>query len=178
MERILGQIYAHSEYLPISAVLEKFNEISDAINQTVKRLDTEIRNEHERNELLQREAKQLADELAVQQKEVDALRKQNAKRDQANHMLIAIGDEQIAKRKAEYGQLLDIAPDEHAMPNSARAMVVTTGHEDRTLTRTPSGKLLVKRDGAMPQVKGIEDFVADWRGWLQDKIIQLRTVQQ
>jgi hypothetical protein len=79
MERFLGQIYAHSEFLPIGAVIEKFNEISDSIDKEIKGLDIEIRNEHERNELLQREAKQLADEMDVQQNAVDLLRKQNAK---------------------------------------------------------------------------------------------------
>jgi hypothetical protein len=176
MEKLLGQIYAHRQYLPLETVVEQFGVASDRIDQEITGIKVQIRSEHERNDLLQREAKQLADDLAVQQKEVDQLRKQNQRRKTSNVLLRDIANQEIAQRNQEYQKLLEITSDEGSVPTSARAMIVTTGKENRKIRRTPSGKLFVRKDAAMPQVKPIEEFIAAQRSWLQEKIIRLRTV--
>jgi hypothetical protein len=176
MEKLLGKIYSYHDYLPVSMVLEQFNSASESTDQEIKDMEIQIRSEHEQNDILQREAKQLADELAAQQKEVDHFRKQNQSRRKSHVLIKEIGNDEIKARKMEYRQLLEITSNEGATPTSARAMIVTTGKEVRKLRRTPSGTKFVRKDAAMPQVKPIEEFIADHRSWLYQKIIQLQTL--
>jgi hypothetical protein len=178
MERLLGQIYAYTDSLPVAAVIDKYNSISDGIEKELGMLESEGRNEHERNELLQREATQLKTELAMQQKEVDQLRKQNAKRAASISMLKEIAIQEIARMKSKYENLVDTTSDESSLPTSARAMIVTDGTASRKIPRTPSGRDFIRRDAAMPMVKPVQEFIAEHQSWLQDRMIQLRTVCQ
>lgn len=172
MEQLLGQIYAHSEYLPVSEVLDKFNSISEEIEHEMRDLETEIKNEHERNDQLQREAKQLGDEVAKQEMEVNVLKKQNAQRQRSIQMLKEIAEQEVAKAKEEHQKLLEANSDEGATPSSARAMIMTTGNEVRRIERNSSEVFAPRRDSAVPEVKTIKEVIAEQHNILQEMIIQ------
>jgi hypothetical protein len=164
MERLLGQIYAHTDSLPVAAVIDKYNSIADGIGKELGVLESEARNEHERNDLLQREATQLETELAMQQRSVS--------------MLKEIAIQEIARMKSKYENLVDTTSGDSSLPTSARAMIVADGTASQKIPRTPSGRDFIPRDAAMPMVKPVQEFIAEHQSWLQDKAIQLRTVGQ
>ena len=172
MEQLLGQIYAHCEYLPVSEVLDKFNSISEEIEHEMRDIETEIKNEHERNDQLQREAKQLGEDVAKQEMEVNMLKKQNAQRQRSIQLLKEIAEQEVNRAKDEYMKLLDLNTDEGATPSSARAMIVTTGSEGRRLARNSSEVFAPRKDSAVPEIKTIKEFIADQHNYLQEKIIQ------
>jgi predicted nuclease with TOPRIM domain len=176
MEKLLGVIYAHSDQSAPHQVLYKFTSTSEAIEHETRDIDTEIRAEHERNNQLQKEAKQLEEELKKQQNDVNQLKKHNAQWMTSIQALHEISEKEIVTAKEEYRKLFDLE-DEGAMPSSARAMIVTNGHELKQLTRTSSGKLPRRKDGALLGVKPLAEFVKDVHLRLQELINQYRIAQ-
>jgi hypothetical protein len=179
MEKILGHIYEHSESLPSNLVLERFHGLSEEIEREIKDTEMELYHEHERNDQLQREATELGNSLAQQMKEVDMLKKDNNTRETAIEMLREIAVKEIAARKLEYQQLLEnTSDDQGAIPTSSRAMVSTTGKENRKIRRTPSGHVIIRKDSVMPQTKTIKALVAEQHTLLEDKLMQALAFEQ
>jgi DNA repair exonuclease SbcCD ATPase subunit len=175
MEKLLGQVYPHSDYLPVSDVIEKFGSLSFKIENEIKEFETETKHEHERNKNLQKEAKELEDEMERQEKDVNQLRKKNSYREGSIELLKSIANAELVSAKRKYQNLLDITSDDTgATPSSARAMIMTTGNENRKIKKTSSGKFFARKDSAMPQVKSVQEFVAEQHLLLQERIADLR----
>lgn len=173
MEQILGQIYSHSEYLPVSEVMEKFNTESENVEHEMREKETELHNEHERNDQLQKEANQLGDLVAEQQEEVNRLKLKNAQLHKEISLLDTFAEEMIKEMHSQYEQLLDVREeDETVIPTSARAVTVTTGNERRTIKRSGSRTFYPSRDGAIPQTRDIEEFIEIQKSALLKKITQ------
>lgn len=170
MEKLLGQIYSHSEYLPTSEVNERFNEASYTIEHEIRDIETELKNEHERNDQLQKEAKQLGEQVAEQQEEVNRLKKQNSILAKEISYLKQISESEYNSLKESYKSLLEMNSDEGATPSSARAMVITTGNERKTIKRSPSQNLKPNRSSAIPYVLSIEQFVEQEKSMLLEMI--------
>jgi septal ring factor EnvC (AmiA/AmiB activator) len=176
MEKLLGVIYAHNEETSPARVFFNFSSTSEAIEHETRDIEREIRSEHERNNQLQKEAKQLEEELKKQQNDVNQLKKHNAQWMASIQALHEISEKEISIAKSEYHKLFDFE-DEVAMPSSARAMVVTSGNEFKRLTRTTSGKLPNRKDGALIGVKPLDEFVKEVHLRLQELINQHRIAQ-
>lgn len=177
MERLLGQIYSHSEYLPSSEVNEKFNEASFNIEHEIRDIETELKSEHERNDQLQKEAKQLGDKVAEQQEEVNRLKKQNSVLAKEISFLKDVAASEIASMRESYKSLLEDTGDDHsATPGSARAMVCTTGNERRVIMRSPSQKLKMQRSSAIPTIFPLSAYTDQMKAVLLDKINQSQMV--
>jgi hypothetical protein len=172
MEAILGHIYEHSESLPASVVLERFCGLSEDIERETKAVETQLYHEHERNDQLQREASELGNSLTAQLKEVDALRKHNARREAAIATLRDVANREIEARKEEYRTLITTTEDDGAPPTSGRAMIVTTGKERRKMVRTPSRHVMIRKDSATPQVTKKEQLIAEQLSLLQELVTQ------
>lgn len=170
MEKLLGQIYSHSEYLPTSEVNERFNEASYTIEHEIRDIETELKNEHERNDQLQKEAKQLSEQVAEQQEEVNRLKKQNSILAKEISYLKQISESEYNSLKESYKSLLEMNSDEGATPSSARAMVQTTGNERKTIKRSPSQNLKPNRSSAIPYVMSIDQFVEQEKSMLLEMI--------
>lgn len=172
MEAILGHIYEHTESLPASVVLERFRLLSEEIERDVTAVETELYHEHERNDHLQREASELGNSLTAQLKEVDALKKHNAKREAAIATLMEVANREIQARKEEYQRLLGATAADGATPTSGRAMIVTTGKENRKITKTPSRHMIMRKESATPQVRSKEELIAEQLSLLQELVTQ------
>jgi hypothetical protein len=172
MEAILGHIYEHSESLPANVVLERFHVLSEDIEHEIRDVERELYHEHERNDQLQREASELGNSLTAQLREVDALKKHNAKREAAIATLREVANKEIEARKEEYQTLIGTTDDDGAAPTSARAMIVTTGKENRGIRRTASRHMMMRKDSATPQVKTKEELIAEQLSLLQELVTQ------
>ena len=170
MEKILGQIYAHSEYLPVSEILEKFNSASDTVSRELEQIQVQLKNEHLRNEQLQQEAKQLEVRVDSQSAEVNDLKKKNQTISKEIALLNEIATQEIAKLKAEYQSLLSIPEDDGTMPLSARAVVTQGSRVTRKIKRSPSMKDVPQRETAIPTIPSVEEFIAKEKHELQSKI--------
>ena len=172
MEKILGQIYAYSEYLPVNAVVEKFTQISDEIEHEIRNVNRELQNEHERNYQLQKEATQLGDEVKEHELEVSRLKQRNQQLQKEINLLKEIGDKEIETMKNEYSKLLDGNLDGETLigpPLSSRAVVASAGPV-RKMKRSPSRKDIITRERATLSVPPVEKFVEMMKAQLLDKI--------
>ncbi|OHT17091.1 hypothetical protein TRFO_41285 [Tritrichomonas foetus] len=166
MEKLLGQIYPHAEYLPITQVHEKFASESDKIEHKMRDIETELKNEHERNEQLQNEAKQLDEQVKKQQEEVYKLKRKNRQLSKEIQILQDVSKKPLEDARNRYISLMNVDVDEDGMPSSARAMVSTSGNEQQVIKRSPSAKFLSTRDSAIPRVKHVQEYIDE-----QKKII-------
>ena len=171
MEKILGQIYAYSEYLPVNVVIEKFTQISDEIDHETRKVNTQLKNEHERNFQLQKEATQLGEEVKEHEIEVSRLKQRNAQLQKEISLLKEIAENEIEEMKKNYKALLEDENDDDLTgpPLSSRAVVVN-GEPRRKMKRSPSTKEIITRERAAPTVPPIEKFVEMMKAQLLDKI--------
>lgn len=170
MESILGQIYAHTEYLPVSEVNERFNDISFTIEHELKDIETQMKSEHERNDQLQKEANQLADQLQEKQEMVNRLKTQNSQIAKEITILKDLANSEYIRMKEDYQNLLSQDNAEEAQASSARAMAVTSGNERKVIIKSPSKKFIARRDSAIPLVPPIEFFIEQQKNMLLEKI--------
>lgn len=168
MEKKLGQIYPHAEYLPVTQVHEKFNSASEKIEHKMREIETELKNEHERNEQLQSEAKQLADQVAKQTEEVNIIKKRNAQFSREIALLQEIATKPLSEAKERHESLMNVETDTEGLPSSARAVIMTTGNEKKKIRRSPSAKFFDVRDTAIPQVRPIQDYIEDQKQRILD----------
>ena len=173
MEQLLGQIYSHSEYLPVPVVIEKFNTASETIRHQIKDKEADLRSEHEQNEKLQKEANQLGESVSEQQEEVNKLKMKNSQLQREIGLLDSFADEIAKELKAQYESLLNLdEEDTSILPSSARAVTVTTGNERKVIKRSGSRNFKPKRDAAIPQIADIEEFIEIQKSSLLKKINQ------
>ena len=168
MEKLLGQIYPHAEYLPITQVHEKFNSESEKIEHKMRDIETELKNEHERNEQLQTEAKQLEEKVQKQQDEVNKLKRKNYQLSKEIEILKDVSKKPLEDAKKKYISLMNMDNDKNGMPSSARAMIITSGNERKTVKRSPSAKFLFTRDSGIPYVKSVEEYIEEQKKVILD----------
>ena len=171
MEKILGQIYSYSEYLPVSEVIENFNTMADEVEHETRDIDTQLKNEHERNSQLQKEAKIIEEQIKEREMELNRLKQKNSTLSKEIDLLKIIAENEIKSMKASFQNLLINKEDnEYATPNSARAVVVSTKSQNKKIRRTPSVKNFMERESASPMVPHVDYFVEQVKNMLLDKI--------
>lgn len=168
MEKKLGQIYPYAEYLPVTQVHEKFNFASEKIEHKMRDIETELKNEHERNEQLQNEAKQLAEQVTKRTEEVNKIKRRNAQLSREITLLKEIAEKPLAEAKELHERLMNVDNDEVGLPSSARAIIQTTGNEKREIKRSPSTKWMDVRDSAIPHVKSVQEYVDEQKQRILD----------
>lgn len=168
MEKKLGQIYPYAEYLPVTQVHEKFNFASEKIEHKMRDIETELKNEHERNVQLQNEAKQLADQVNKQADKVNEIKRRNAQLSREIALLKEIAEKPLAEAKELHESLMNVDNDAEGLPSSARAIISTTGNEKKVIKRSPSAKWLNVRDSAIPHVKSVQEYVDEQKQRILD----------
>ena len=171
MEKILGQIYAYSDYLPVNEVIQKFTQFSDEIDHETHKVNIELKNEHERNFQLQKEASQLGEEVKEHELEVTRLKQRNAQLQKEISLLKEIAENEIEEMKKNYKKLMEdeVEDDLSGPPLSSRAVVVHD-QTQRKMKRSPSTKDILTRERAAPSVPPVEKFVEMMKAQLLDKI--------
>ena len=187
MEQILGDIYAYSEYLPVTEVISKFNSHADDIDHKTRELTSALLTEHERNYQLQKEATQLGDEVKEHEIEVSRLKQRNAQLQREISLLKEVAEREIEAMKNNLQSLLKeeyddvMAPplssrstltcvDKSAYPiereNSNESVKPKKGKRKRSHSR----KEVISRERASPNVPPVKVFVDMMKARLLDKI--------
>lgn len=170
MEKLLGEIYSYSSYLPVNEVIDKFNQEADKVEHETRDIETQLKSEHERNLQLQKEAELLSKDVKEQESIVTLLKQKNAQLTREIELLQQIGDEEINNMNAGFKSLLDNENDLMGLPLSARATVVSTPNPPMRLKRSASKKKIVTREKAKPKIPPVEEFVEQMKSVLLEKI--------
>ncbi|EAY00933.1 hypothetical protein TVAG_493060 [Trichomonas vaginalis G3] len=170
MEKLLGEIYSYSTYLPVNEVIDKFNQEADKVEHETRDIETQLKSEHERNLQLQKEAELLSKDVKEQETIVTLLKQKNAQLTKEIELLQQIGDEEINNMNVAFKSLLDNENDLMGLPLSARATVVTPATQPMRLKRSVSKKKLVTREKAKPKVPSVDEFVEQMKSILLEKI--------
>ncbi|KAH0792647.1 hypothetical protein GPJ56_003481 [Histomonas meleagridis] len=183
MEKLLGQIYPHSDNLSLFDIHNKFESISEKIEIELQEIEIQLRNEHDRNDQLQKESLILKEQENEQKEVVNRIKSQNMRRAKELDLLKVIAEREIHIMKEEYDKKLNLCDDSDdkavedfdefdAAPSSARAVVVTTGRERREIKRSPSQKALFQRDAICPKTIDVEECIEKQKTRLLEMISQ------
>jgi len=174
MEKILGEVYTFSETLSKSEINERISALIHEVTQEISEKDKQLVHEHERNEQLQKEANQLNESVSLQEEEVSRLKSTNAGLSKKIALLKSVANNEIMEMKSAHKKLLDAADDSGATPSSSRAIVVSSSTKKSSLKKSPSRKLLLERESAVPAIPSIDFYVENMKISLSSKVDQIR----
>jgi predicted nuclease with TOPRIM domain len=174
MEDLLARIYDGAADLPIDAVRERFDLVTQEIENQIAELQAELNSEYDRNAHLQGQTRQLEDRVATQREELTRMKKDGIQLAQEIKVLNELAVAELAAEKTRYFRLLKDESDmKPAIPSvmSARAVVVS-GQSKQRMMRTPSRSELKRRDLANPEIPTVEAFIEKERARLMEGIRQ------
>jgi len=173
MEQVMNQIYDNADHVPIDELIKRYNRSSQKIEDDIRQFEHDLQNEHNRNERLQMDTRQLDEKLNAQRDEVLRLKKQQAQYIQDIARLNEVSLMESADLKSQYQNLLQTDESSDVIPQSARAIVVSSNltKQRRELKKTPSQKNnFVSQEFDQPSIPSVEEFIEQERQYLMKKL--------